>query len=80
MLATLFSQEGTKLQGFNLRQMDTGMSYSSSLSHTHTQTMIKLIQKLKLAGQIYEMLPVKVCSAPFRKFKMNCVIVTCTFC
>ena len=36
MLATLFSQEGTTLQGFNLRQMDTGMSYSSRLTLTHT--------------------------------------------
>ena len=79
MLATLFSQEGTTLQGFNLRQMDTGKFYSSSLSlslthththtHTHTQTMIKLTQKLKLAGQIYEMLPVKYAMHLFRNLK-----------
>ena len=71
MLATLFSQEGTTLQGLNLRKLDMFVILSLAHTHTHThKTMSKLIQKLILTCQIYEMLPVIVCIALFQKFKM----------
>jgi hypothetical protein len=74
MLVTLLSQEGTTLQGVQfekIRYMNVIQQLSLSLTHTHTQAMIKLIQKLKRIGQVYEMLPVKVGNAPFQKFKVT---------